>query len=107
MALGSQLPIRLDDETDRRLSAVAARAGTSKSAIIRLLATTFVEQVVSADGSVKLPPNWADLLPKADARAVRLNEGPAKESKHPVIDLKSQSVVYAKKRASTKPKSES
>lgn len=69
MALGSQLPIRLDSDTDARLQAAAERAGTSKSALIRMLAKTFVDQCVTASGQVTLPPNWADLLPQKDNRS--------------------------------------
>lgn len=69
VALGSQLPIRLDAETDARLQALAEKLDTSKSALIRLLAKTFCEHVVQADGSVLMPPNWEALLPRADARS--------------------------------------
>jgi len=50
------------------LENVARAAGTSKSAIVRLLTETFVDQVVS-HGRVTLPPDWADLLPRRDERA--------------------------------------
>ena len=79
MALGKQLPIRLDKQTDTRLEAAAQRAGTSKSGLLRMLAQTFVDQVVGAGGIVTLPPNWSTLLPSADQRsashrdAIRLN----------------------------------
>lgn len=69
VAYGKQLPIRLDPEIEERLEKVAKRTGTTKSAIIRLLADSFVKQAVAADGSVTLPPNWADLLPPRDTRA--------------------------------------
>lgn len=71
MALSAQLPVRLDSEIDARLEAAAKAQGTTKSAIIRLLAKTFVEQVVQADGTVTLPPNWAALLDAADGRSRR------------------------------------
>ncbi len=44
-------------------------SGTTKSALIRFLAKTFVEHAVRDDGSVSLPVDWAKLLPSADARA--------------------------------------
>lgn len=69
MALGSQLPIRLDPSIDARLQAAAEQAGTSKSALIRMLAKTFVDQCVEPNGRVTLPPNWHDLLPARDARS--------------------------------------
>jgi len=76
MALGKQLPIRLDTDTERRLESAAQKAGTTKSAIIRLLAQSFVDQVVRA-GQVVLPPNWGDLLPRADDRAAKARRDPA------------------------------
>lgn len=69
MALGAQLPVRLDPESEKRLERAAKLAGTTKSAIIRLLVDTFVRQVVAEDGQVTLPPNWAELLGERDARA--------------------------------------
>jgi hypothetical protein len=69
MALGAQLPIRLEPEIEGRLERAATRLGTTKSALLRLLAKTFVEQMVSDDGSVKLPPEWKTMLPAADRRS--------------------------------------
>lgn len=71
MALGSQLPVRLEKDIDDRLEAVAKKHGTSKSALIRLLAKTFVEQVVQPDGTVTLPPDWKKFLPSADGRSIK------------------------------------
>ena len=69
MALGAQLPIRLEPDIESRLEQAAARLGTTKSAMLRLLAKTFVEQMVAADGSVTLPPEWKLILPAADRRS--------------------------------------
>ncbi len=69
MALGSQLPVRLEPEVEEKLERVAARIGTSKSALLRLLARTFVEQMVKLDGTVELPPQWSSALPPADKRS--------------------------------------
>jgi predicted DNA-binding protein len=80
MTLGSQLPIRLEPDLDKRLQAIAERTGTSKSALIRLLAQTFVDRAVRPDGSVQLPPDWDDLLstlPKSDGRTKPTPRGPA------------------------------
>ncbi len=71
MALGKQLPIRLETDVEQRLEAAAQKNGTTKSALIRLLAKTFVDQVVKADGGISLPPQWSSLLPKADERAAK------------------------------------
>jgi protein involved in polysaccharide export with SLBB domain len=73
MSLGAQLPIRLEPDVQERLEDIAKQIGTSKSALLRLLARTFVEQTVDADGGVRLPPSWKDLLgrlPAADARSL-------------------------------------
>lgn len=69
MALGTQLPIRLEPAVDARLQAAAEQAGTSKSALIRMLAKTFVDQCISPSGQVTLPPNWHQLLPERDGRS--------------------------------------
>jgi hypothetical protein len=66
---GSQLPGRLEPEVEEKLERVAARIGTSKSALIRLVARTFVEQMVKPDGAVGLPPQWSSVLPAADKRS--------------------------------------
>jgi hypothetical protein len=68
MAFGKQLPIRLDTDVEKRLEDAAARSGTTKSALIRLLAKTFVDQVITPSG-ISLPPNWSRLLPESDGRA--------------------------------------
>lgn len=75
MAFGSQLPVRLDPETERRLEIAAERTGTTKSALIRLLAKTFVENCVHDDGSVVLPPDWKKLLEPADGRSKKKSKG--------------------------------
>ena len=71
MAFSAVLPVRLDMDVEARLEKVAARAGTTKSALIRLLAKTFCDQVVGADGSVRLPPNWQEILKQSDGRTPR------------------------------------
>lgn len=68
MAYGSKMLIRLDCEIERKLEDCASHLGTSKSALLRLLAKTFVEQVVEPDGSANLPPKWKELLRPADGR---------------------------------------
>ena len=71
MALGAQLPIRLEPDVEKRLDEIAQKTGTSKSGLIRLLAKTFVDHVVLPDGSISLPPNWKELLPLADGRSTK------------------------------------
>ena len=86
MALGPQLPIRLTETQDSRLTAVASKTGASKSSLVRLLIDTFLEQCVQQDGTVQLPPDWQAMMAPADARSrlripppevVRLNDSPA------------------------------
>ena len=62
MRFGAVLPVRLDTQVEKRLEVLAAQSGTTKSALIRLLAKTFVTRFVDEDGSVRLPPNWMELL---------------------------------------------
>ena len=69
MALGSQLPVRLEPEIEEKLEKVATRIGTSKSALLRLLARTFVEHMIKPDGTVQLPPQWLSVLPPVDKRS--------------------------------------
>jgi len=67
--MGSQLPVRLEIDVEKRLEAIAVKTGTTKSGLIRLLAKTFVDQFVAANGEVTLPPNWKALLPEPDRRS--------------------------------------
>jgi hypothetical protein len=69
MALGAQLPVRLEADVEERLQAIADRTGTSKSALIRLLAKTFTDHVAASGGPVVLPPDWQSLLKPSDGRS--------------------------------------
>jgi len=69
MSFSSQLPLRLDKETDVRLGRLAKSIGTTKSGIIRMLAQTFVEQCIDKHGRVTLPPDWQRHLPERDERS--------------------------------------
>jgi len=82
MPLGAQLPVRLEPDVEQRLEKVAEKLGTTKSALIRLLAKTFVEQAVSDDGSVHLPPDWRELLPSRDTRS-RISEPTSQDTFRP------------------------
>ena len=68
MALGKQLPIRLDAVTEARLQKASELIGTTKSGLLRFLADTFTAQLVTSDGAVSMPPNWRELLPERDGR---------------------------------------
>ena len=69
MPLGSQLPVRLEPEIEEKLEKVAAHIGMSKSALIRILARSFVEQMVKPNGSVELPPQWSSVAPPVGKRS--------------------------------------
>lgn len=101
MALGSQLPIRLDAETDRRLQSAAENLGTSKSALIRLLAKTFCDQVIQEDGSIAMPLNWDKLLPRSDNRSAK-GRKPKESSVEAAVDGAIAAHVAAVKRAHPK-----
>jgi hypothetical protein len=92
MALGAQLPVRLETDVEERLETIAQQVGTTKSALIRLLARTFVEECVDEKGRVSLPPNWKSLAgladpddrtryPHTNRAAATLNETPAGKNK--------------------------
>lgn len=74
MPLGAQLPVRLDPEVEAALERIAVQNETTKSALIRLLAKTFVDQVVDDSGRVTLPPDWKRQLQKADRRSPHQRE---------------------------------
>ena len=69
VALGAQLPVRLDPDTDSRLESIAQRTGTTKSALIRMLAKRFVETCILPDGSVVFPPSIQAMLNERDSRS--------------------------------------
>lgn len=104
MSLGAQLPVRLPPDVEERIQKVAIRLGTTKSSLIRMLAKTFVEQVVDAEGHVQLPPKWRKLLEAADGRAsyamseTQAAAKPAAQSSKP-----GKPVSYFKSRKRTKP----
>jgi hypothetical protein len=70
MALGAQLPVRLDQDDDERLQKVAADTGTTKSSLIRLLIHTFCQQCIKPGNRVLLPPNWRDYCKPYDGRGL-------------------------------------
>jgi Ribbon-helix-helix protein, copG family len=88
MALGAQLPVRLDSEVEERLQSIAEKTGSSKSALIRLLAKTFTDHIFDSGGRISLPPDWQSLLKSADGRSksnsvkAKVVQGVAKEVKH-------------------------
>lgn len=79
MALGAQLPVRLDLDDESRLESIAKRTGTTKSALIRMLCKRFVDTCIEPDGSVKLPANIVAMLEDRDARS---RPAPPEKSRH-------------------------
>jgi predicted DNA-binding protein len=69
MALGGTLPIRLPQDIEERLQQVADKTGTSKSALVRLLVKTFLDDVEG--GRIIFPPDWKEILREADGRTHR------------------------------------
>jgi antitoxin component of RelBE/YafQ-DinJ toxin-antitoxin module len=65
----SSLPVRLDTEISRRLDRAAERLGITKSALIRVLVKSFVDQLEADGGKITFPLRWQD--PKRDkSRAI-------------------------------------
>jgi len=58
----ASLPVRLYSDEKKRLQVIADRTGTNVSALIRLLVSSFVDDVERGDGRVSLPPDWIELL---------------------------------------------
>jgi hypothetical protein len=69
VALGAQLPVRLDPDTESPLETIAQRTSTTKSALIRLLSKGFVDTSVSEDGTVTIPANFQAMLDDRDSRS--------------------------------------
>lgn len=68
MAKSSQVNIRFDDATDADLEKTAAKLGISKSALVRHLTTTFLDEVKRRD-ALPIAPDWARALGGADGRS--------------------------------------
>jgi len=71
MRLGAQLPVRLEPTVESRLQTIAERTGSTKSALIRLLAKTFTDHVFDSGGKINLPPDWQSLLKPSDGRSTQ------------------------------------
>lgn len=54
----ASLPVRLDTEMSRRLDLAAERLGLTKSALIRILVKSFVEQLEVNGGKITFPLRW-------------------------------------------------
>ena len=54
----ASLPVRLDTDLSRRLDRAAARLGLTKSALIRILVKSFLDQLEADGGKMTLPFSW-------------------------------------------------
>lgn len=111
MPMGSQLPVRLDEETSLRLDRIASESGTTKSSLIRLLAKSFTDHCLK-EGRVVLPMNWKELLKAPDGRTLKLAEPTDLATHAPARKKQPQPVRYNKagklrKKKSPPPKEES
>ena len=56
----ASLPVRLDTDISHRLDQTAERLGLTKSALIRLLVKSFLDQLEAAGGKMTLPFSWQE-----------------------------------------------
>lgn len=56
----ASLPVRLDTDLSQRLDRAAARLGLTKSALIRVLVKSFVDQLEANGGKITLPLRWQE-----------------------------------------------
>jgi len=104
VAKNSQVNIRFDDVTDAQLEQTAHDLGVSKSALVRHVTKTFLEEV-RRTGALKLKPEWTRLIGDADGRSpwgehkMQLNEGGERAE---AADLEMKPVKYPSKKSPTK-----
>ena len=67
----ASLPVRLDTDLSRRLDRAAARLGLTKSALIRVLVKSFVDQMEANSGKISLPLRWQEQERDIPASALR------------------------------------
>lgn len=56
----ASLPVRLDTDMSRRLDRAAVRLGLTKSALIRMLVKSFVDQLEANGGKITFPLRWQE-----------------------------------------------
>lgn len=56
----ASLPVRLDIELSKRLSRAAERLGLTKSALIRVLVKSLVDQLEADGGKITFPMCWKE-----------------------------------------------
>ena len=56
----ASLPVRLDTDISHRLDQAAERLGLTKSALIRILVKSFLDQLEADGGKMALPFSWEE-----------------------------------------------
>lgn len=56
----ASLPVRLDTDISRRLGLAAERLGLTKSALIRVLVKSFLDQLEANGGKITFPMRWQE-----------------------------------------------
>jgi predicted transcriptional regulator len=73
------VPVRLDARTKQRLDAAAKTFSSTRTNVMRLCLSTFLDYYESRDGKIDMPLDWDRMMSEADgrtreARALQLNE---------------------------------
>jgi hypothetical protein len=85
MAATKPIPVRLDQNTIKRLDGAAKRLGSNRAALIKFCAKTFVDHFERHGGIASLPPDWRELLREQNSRTreSRLVRVPPTKNKPP------------------------
>ena len=75
MAKSAQINIRFDMDTDNELKRTAKALGMSKSALVRHLTRTFLDDV-KRSGGLQINPDWRRMLAAAEASAQHSENSP-------------------------------
>ena len=67
----ASLPVRLDTDLSRRLDVAAERLGLTKSALIRILVKSFVDQLEANGGKITFPLRWQNQQRDNSASSLR------------------------------------
>ena len=67
----ASLQIRLDAQINRKLDIAAKRLGLTKSALIRILILSFVDQLEANGGKIVMPLQWKTQLLSDDSITLR------------------------------------
>lgn len=62
------IPVRLENDLIERLDRVANQIGSNRSAVIRFLVSSWVDEF-ERTGHAILPPNWEEILAALDGRS--------------------------------------